>query len=99
MTDQNPHNADHSNSKQTEDGEGSRVPFSVLKEQDDLDVRKRYRPFLLSDDGAADDWVANLELELVMKIVRCEILERGQDRLRILILYGSVRCRQVRPKP
>ena len=69
------------------------MPFAILNEQDDLDIRKRYRPFLLSDNGAADDWVANLELELVMKIVRCEILERGQDRLRILILYGSVRRR------
>ena len=93
MTDQNPHNANHNNSKQTENEERSRVSFAIPNEQDDLDVRKRYRPFLLSDNGAADDWVANLELELVMKIVRCEILERGQDRLRILILYGSVRRR------
>lgn len=69
------------------------VSLAITAEDDDPEVRKQYRPFLLSDAYAADDWIASLELGTVMKMVESEILEKKQDRLRILVLYGSLRSR------
>lgn len=62
--------------------------------EDDLEIRERYRPFLLDDNRrASDDWVAKLELSTVLKMVEVEIFGKGLDRLRILVLYGSLRSR------
>jgi arsenic resistance protein ArsH len=50
---------------------------------------------LLSDVHADDDWVARLELSTALKMVESEIINQGQPRLRILVLYGSMRNRSV----
>ncbi|KAH7040043.1 flavoprotein-like protein [Microdochium trichocladiopsis] len=83
----------------------SHVSLAIAEAEDDPSVRTQYRPFLLdagsagsSSDGqgteAADgDWVAKLELSTVLKMVQEEILDKKQDRLRILVLYGSLRSR------
>jgi hypothetical protein len=59
---------------------------------DELKVRQRYRPFLLDEETQATDWVSRLELATVTKMAR-EDLERTGERLRVLVLYGSMRKR------
>lgn len=81
----------------TVDTNYSRRSFAIPVQEDDVTVRDRYRPFLLPEEFVADDWVAQLELSTVLKLVEAEILEKKQDRLRILVLYGSLRSRQVNP--
>ncbi|RYP09701.1 hypothetical protein DL764_001127 [Monosporascus ibericus] len=67
--------------------------FAIDVHEDDPAVRDRYRPFLLSEHFAADDWVAQLELSTTLRMVKSEILDPKLDRLRILVLYGSLRTR------
>ncbi|KAH6971027.1 flavoprotein-like protein [Ilyonectria sp. MPI-CAGE-AT-0026] len=67
--------------------------FAISKDDDEPEVRERYRPFLLEEAHDAVDWVAQLEMSTVLKMVESEILSRGQERLRILVLYGSMRSR------
>jgi arsenic resistance protein ArsH len=71
----------------------SRRTFAIGAHEDDAAIRESYRPFLLPDACAANDWIADLELSAVLKLVESEILVRTQDRLRILVLYGSLRSR------
>lgn len=67
--------------------------LAVSVEDDDADVRTRYRPFTLPDTAVEDDWVAQLELSTAMSMVDRQILQRGAPRLRILVLAGSLRSR------
>lgn len=69
--------------------------FAIDVDQDDAAVRDRYRPFLLPPPFSADDWIAQLELGTVLHLVESEILARKRCRLRILVLYGSLRSRYV----
>lgn len=71
--------------------------FAISKDDDQPDVRERYRPFLLDESLETADWVAQLELSTAMEMVESEIINRGCDRLRILVLYGSLRSRSVCP--
>ncbi|KAI5456961.1 flavoprotein-like protein [Mariannaea sp. PMI_226] len=67
--------------------------FAISKDDDEPHTRDRHRPFLLDEANKDDDWVSQLELSTVLKMVESEIIHRGQDRLRILVLYGSMRSR------
>ncbi|KAI6473265.1 hypothetical protein MCOR17_002705 [Pyricularia oryzae] len=67
--------------------------FAISKDADEPDIRRRYRPFLLDEADESSDWVAQLELSTALKMVESEIISRGQPRLRILVLYGSIRNR------
>ncbi|OBS20431.1 hypothetical protein FPOA_06801 [Fusarium poae] len=67
--------------------------LAIDRDQDDATVRQQYRPFLFDGDMAANDWVAELELSTAIKIVQWEIIDKKLDRLRILVLYGSLRSR------
>jgi arsenic resistance protein ArsH len=67
--------------------------LAIDRDQDDASIRQQYRPFLFEGDMPYDDWVAELELSTAMKMVQSEILDKGLDRLRILVLYGSLRSR------
>lgn len=71
--------------------------FAISQDDDEPDVRERYRPFLLDEAYEDADWVARLELSTALKMVESEVLNRGHDRLRILVLYGSMRSRSVPP--
>ncbi|TEA17307.1 NADPH-dependent FMN reductase ArsH [Colletotrichum sidae] len=62
-------------------------------DQDDVEIRKQHRPFLLDGSPATDDWISQLELSTAIKMVQSEILDKGLDRIRILVLYGSLRSR------
>ncbi|SPO05321.1 related to arsenic resistance protein ArsH [Cephalotrichum gorgonifer] len=67
--------------------------LAIPPENDEADIRARYRPFLLSDAHAADDWVSTLELSTALAMTQTKILDLGEDRLRILVLTGSLRER------
>ncbi|KAK0619528.1 flavoprotein-like protein [Immersiella caudata] len=67
--------------------------FDIHPCDDDLAVRERYRPFLLDDATSKSDWVSKLELATAAKMVEADILSQRRDRLRILVLYGSLRTR------
>jgi arsenic resistance protein ArsH len=69
------------------------VSFAIPSSEDDPDIRKRYRPFLQDGEEAKDDWVAQLELSTALKMVETQILKRGDDRLRVVVLHGSMRQR------
>ncbi|CBY00878.1 similar to arsenical resistance protein ArsH [Plenodomus lingam JN3] len=56
-------------------------------------MRTTYRPFLLDHTNAEDDWISQLELSTVLKMVDLNVLKRGEDRLKVLVLYGSLRER------
>ena len=71
----------------------SHQSLAIQANKDDADIRARYRPFLLPDQLTAEDWVAQLELSTGLKMVQTEVLDKKLDRLRILILYGSLRNR------
>ncbi|KAF4453129.1 hypothetical protein F53441_4126 [Fusarium austroafricanum] len=60
---------------------------------DDVSIREKYRPFLFNGGLSKDDWISEVELSTTIKMVQSEILDKGLDRLRILILYGSLRSR------
>lgn len=78
----------------------SHVSLAIPESEDDSTVRSQYRPFLniTSRDHEnakvyGKDWVEELELGTVLEMVQNEIIDKNQDRLRILVLYGSLRSR------
>jgi arsenical resistance protein ArsH len=64
----------------------------MKKHEDDPITRNHYRPFLLPDYIASKDWIADLELSTALKMTEQEMKSSG-ERLRILVLYGSLRTR------
>ena len=71
----------------------SHASLAIPAHEDDPAIRQKYRPFLLDPESAADDWVAHLELSTALRMVQAELLDARRDRLRILVLYGSLRAR------
>ncbi|KAF2438289.1 arsenate resistance ArsH [Karstenula rhodostoma CBS 690.94] len=69
------------------------VSFAIPASEDDALVRKTYRPFLLDGAHSEQDWVSRLELSTALNMVASQILKSGGDRLKILVLYGSMRKR------
>ncbi|KAF1960728.1 arsenate resistance ArsH [Byssothecium circinans] len=67
--------------------------FAIPSTEDDANVRATYRQFLLDETVSNSDWVAQLELSAVLKMVDEEVFAKGQERLRVLVLYGSMRTR------
>ena len=61
---------------------------------DDELVRQKYRPFLLDPAVESSDWVSRLELATATKMAHYDI-ERTGERLRVLVLFGSLRKRYV----
>jgi arsenic resistance protein ArsH len=69
------------------------VSLAIASSDDDTNIRKSYRPFLLDGEEEQNDWVAQLELSTALKMVQTQIVERGADRLRVVVLHGSLRQR------
>ena len=67
--------------------------FAIGPQQDDPPIRKSYRPFLVNDELPQDDWISKLELSAVLKMVESLVLNAGEERLRVLVLHGSMRSR------
>jgi arsenic resistance protein ArsH len=66
--------------------------LAIPTEQDDPDTLTKYRPFLLDDAVASQDWVARLELATATEMSHADITKTG-ERLKVLVLYGSLRNR------
>lgn len=64
--------------------------LALDSDQDDVEIRKQYRPFLFDGSLSTDDWISQLELSTVIKMVQSEILDKWLDRVRVLVLYGSL---------
>jgi arsenic resistance protein ArsH len=69
------------------------LSLTIPSSEDDPDVRRIYRPFILEGEHAKEDWVAQLELNTVLKMVDTQVLKRGDERLRVVVLHGSMRQR------
>lgn len=69
--------------------------LSISKSIDDVVVRSKYRPFLLDERVATSDWISKLELDVVEDMVRSDLAANNGERLRVLVLYGSLRSRYV----
>lgn len=67
--------------------------LAIPESEDDATVRAKYRPFLLDEDVAKSDWISRLELSTALKMAENDIRMNGGDRLKILVLYGSLRSR------
>lgn len=66
--------------------------LAITEEKDDADVRKKYRPFLLEPEVTESDWISKLELSTAIKLAEAD-LEATGERLKVLVLYGSLRSR------
>ncbi|KAI9640635.1 hypothetical protein NHQ30_010935 [Ciborinia camelliae] len=66
--------------------------LAIAEAQDEPDIRTKYRPFLLEPEIEATDWISQLELESVITQVE-ENLVKTNSRLKVLVLYGSLRQR------
>jgi hypothetical protein len=83
----------------TADAAYRNVSLAIPVNEDDAHIRKTYRPFLLDSAHAEQDWIARLELSTALKMVESQILKSGGERLRILVLHGSMRTRYISRLP
>ncbi len=67
--------------------------LAIGASEDDPRVRKAYRPFLLADQITKSDWIGKLELSTAMKMMEQELKRSNDDRLKVLMLFGSMRRR------
>ena len=67
--------------------------LAIPSSEDAKDIRGAYRPFILDDEVSSSDWVAKLELGTAMMMVEEELRSTGGDRLKVLVLFGSMRNR------
>jgi len=70
--------------------------LALSASEDDAEIRSKYRPFLLDPDVEATDWISQLELDTVSSIAEKDIEKTG-SRLKVLVLYGSLRKRYLLP--
>ncbi len=66
--------------------------LAIPPSEDDVEIRTKYRPFLLPDEIQLTDWISSLELATVTKLSDTDI-HSTNSRLKVLVLYGSLRKR------
>ncbi|KAJ5748307.1 uncharacterized protein N7511_010003 [Penicillium nucicola] len=64
--------------------------LSLPVHEDSPEIRQKYRPFIL--DHATQDWISQLELTTALDMAE-KNLHDTNDRLKVLVLYGSLRRR------
>lgn len=69
--------------------------LAITEVEDEAEIREKYRPFLLSQDVSKSDWISKLELSTVLKMSDEHTRISEQARLKVLVLYGSMRNRYV----
>lgn len=67
--------------------------LAIPESEDEIDIRERYRPFLQSENVTMSDWISKLELTTVLKMSEEEIENSVEGRLKVMVLYGSMRKR------
>ena len=72
--------------------------LAISEKDDDPRIRSTYRPFLLDKKTNNGDWIEDLELATVTKIAAEDIARTG-ERLKVLVLFGSLRERFVDRAP
>lgn len=66
--------------------------LAISDTDDDPEIRAKYRPFLLDAEVEASDWISELELENTIAMAE-EHIAKTASRLKVLVLYGSLRTR------
>ncbi|KAI1335032.1 flavoprotein-like protein [Xylariaceae sp. FL0016] len=66
--------------------------LAITEDQDEPTIRQRYRPFLLHYPMGPEDWISQLELNTVSGMAQKD-LEKTGSRIKVLVLYGSLRKR------
>jgi arsenic resistance protein ArsH len=66
--------------------------LSISEKDDDAEIRTKYRPFLLESEVESKDWISELELETAISMAEADLAKTGA-RLKVLVLYGSLRKR------
>lgn len=66
--------------------------LAIRECDDEPRIREKYRPFLLEKEDNKPDWVDDLELDTVTAMA-AENMQRTGERLKVLVLYGSLRQR------
>ena len=69
--------------------------LAITEPDDDPEIRRRYRPFLLPEEIANSDWISNLEMSTAMSMAYKDMRRVDGSRLKLLVLYGSLRERCV----
>lgn len=70
------------------------MTLAIPEEDDDHEIRSRYREgFLLNQSITKADWISKLELSTVLQLSEANLKQSDNDRLRVLVLYGSLRGR------
>jgi len=69
--------------------------LAISEEEDDAEIRSKYRPFLTSPEVTSSDWISKSELSTALKMSEADMAKTGGNRLKILVLYGSLRERLV----
>lgn len=68
--------------------------LAISASEDDAEIRSKYRPFLLSEEVQQNDWISQLELSEVVRLAEAEYRNpSGLGRLRVVVMYGSLRNR------
>lgn len=70
-----------------------RQSLAIQESDDEPEIRRQYRPFLLPEEIVNSDWIANLEMSTAMKMAYEEMHRSDGGRLKVLVLYGSMRER------
>lgn len=81
------------NGSSTSGGRLDRARLQITEKQDDPAIRSKYRPFLLDERVAKSDWISKLELDTVEDMVQADLDANNGDRLRVLVIYSSLRAR------
>jgi arsenic resistance protein ArsH len=69
--------------------------LAISEQEDDAEIRSKYRPFITSPEVTNSDWISLSELSTALKLSEADMAKTGGDRLKILVLYGSLRERFV----
>ncbi|KAL8675916.1 MAG: hypothetical protein Q9186_007504, partial [Xanthomendoza sp. 1 TL-2023] len=66
--------------------------LAIRPEDDDHNIRTKYRPFLLDTATSESDWISQLELSTVTQMAEADLIKTG-ERIKVLVLTGSLRKR------
>ena len=72
-----------------------RQSLAIQESDDEPEIRRQYRPFLLRKKIVDSDWIAHLEISTAMRMAYEEMHRLNGTRLKVLVLYGSLRERCV----